>query len=147
MFVNLLMKNTFSRALLLAALLAGVTACENTNDPVPRSELLSGSGSKTWKVISIKKDGSDRFQGSCQADNLYIFHAGSSFELDEGAKKCSTTDPQKLSGTWNLANSTITIKQGSRSFMQMNIQSLSASRLVVTNQIGGETVETTFQAQ
>jgi hypothetical protein len=31
--------------------------------------------------------------------------------------------------------------------MQMNIESLSASRLVVTNQVGGETVETTFQAQ
>ncbi len=147
MFVNLLMKNTFSRALLLAALLAGVTACENTNDPVPRSELLSGSGSKTWKVISIKKDGSDRFQSSCQADNLYIFHAGSSFEMDEGAKKCSPTDSQKLTGTWSLTNSEITIKQGSRSFMQMNIESLSASRLVVTNQVGGETVETTFQAQ
>jgi hypothetical protein len=141
------MKNTFFRALLLVGLLAGASACENTSDPAPQSELLSGGGSKTWKVVSIKKDGSDRFQGRCQADNLYIFHAGSSFEMDEGAKKCSTTDPQKLSGTWSLTHSEITIKQGSRSFMQMNIRSLSASRLVVTNQIGGETVETTFAAQ
>ena len=141
------MKNTLSRVLFLSASLAGFTACENRDDPAPRSELLSGSGSKTWKVISIKKDGSDRFQGSCQADNLYIFHAGSSFEMDEGAKKCSAADPQKLSGTWSLTQSEITIKQGSRSFMQMNIRSLSASRLVVTNQVGGETVETTFQAQ
>ncbi len=141
------MKNAFSRALLLVGLLAGATACENTADPAPQSELLSGGGSKTWKVISIKKDGSDRFQSSCQADNLYIFHAGSAFEMDEGAKKCSTADPQKLAGTWSLGNSTITIKQGSRSFMEMDIKSLSASRLVVTNQAGGETVETTFQAQ
>ena len=141
------MKNTFSRVLLLAASLAGFTACENTGDPAPQSELLSGSGSKTWKVISIKKDGSDRFQSSCQADNLYIFHAGSSFEVDEGAKKCSPADPQKLAGTWSLGNSTITIRQGNRSFMEMDIKSLSASRLVVTNQAGGETVETTFQAQ
>jgi hypothetical protein len=141
------MKNAFFRTLLLVGLLAGATACENTNDPAPQSELLSGSGSKTWKVISIKKDGSDRFQGSCQADNLYIFHAGSSFEMNEGAKKCSATDPQKLSGTWSLTHSEITIKQGSRSFMQMDIKSLSASRLVVTNEVGGETVETTFQAQ
>jgi hypothetical protein len=29
----------------------------------------------------------------------------------------------------------------------MDIKSLSASRLVVTNEVGGETVETTFQAQ
>jgi hypothetical protein len=141
------MKSIFSRVLLLAGLLAGATACENAGDPAPQTELLSGSGSKTWKVVSITKDGSDRFQSSCQADNLYTFHAGSSFEMDEGAKKCSTTDPQKLSGTWSLTHSEITIKQGSRSFMQMNIRSLSASRLVVTNQIGGETVETTFAAQ
>jgi uncharacterized lipoprotein NlpE involved in copper resistance len=141
------MKNAFFRALLLVGLLAGGAACENTADPAPQSELLSGSGSKTWKVISIKKDGSDRFQGSCQADNLYIFHAGSSFEMDEGAKKCSTTDPQKLAGTWSLSNSVITVKQGSRSFLQMDVKALTASRLVVTNQVGGETVETTFQAQ
>ncbi len=141
------MKNAFFRVLLLAASLAGFTACENPADPAPQSGLLSGSGSKTWKVISIKKDGSDRFQSSCQADNLYIFHAGSAFEMDEGAKKCSTTDPQKLSGTWSLTQSTITVKQGSRSFLQMDVQSLTASRLVVTNQVGGETVETTFQAQ
>jgi hypothetical protein len=67
--------------------------------------------------------------------------------MDEGAKKCTTTDPQKLSGTWSLTHSEITIKQGSRSFMQMDIRSLTASRLVVTNQVGGETVETTFAAQ
>lgn len=141
------MKSIFSRVLLLAGLLAAATACENTSDPAPQTELLSGSGSKTWKVVSITKDGSDRFQSSCQADNLYIFHAGSAFEMDEGAKKCSTADPQKLAGTWSLANSTITVKQGTRSFLQMDIKSLSASRLVVTNQVGGETVETTFQAQ
>ena len=141
------MKSIFSRVLLLAGLLAAATACENTSDPAPHTELLSGSGSKTWKVVSITKDGSDRFQSSCQADNLYIFHAGSAFEMDEGAKKCSTADPQKLAGTWSLANSTITVKQGTRSFLQMDIKSLSASRLVVTNQVGGETVETTFQAQ
>ena len=141
------MKSIFSRVLLLAGLLAAATACENTSDPAPQTELLSGSGAKTWKVVSITKDGSDRFQSSCQADNLYIFHAGSAFEMDEGAKKCSTADPQKLAGTWSLANSTITVKQGTRSFLQMDIKSLSASRLVVTNQVGGETVETTFQAQ
>ena len=141
------MKSIFSRVLLLAGLLAGATACENTGDPAPQTELLSGNGSKTWKVVSITKDGSDRFQSSCQADNLYIFHAGSAFEMDEGAKKCSTADPQKLAGTWSLANSTITVKQGTRSFLQMDIKSLSSSLLVVTNQVGVETVETTFQEQ
>jgi len=141
------MKSIFSRTLLLTGLLAGATACENTGDPAPQSELLSGGGSKTWKVVSTRKDGSDRFQSSCQADNLYIFRAGSAFEMDEGAKKCNATDPQKLAGTWSLANSTITVKQGTRSFMQMDIKSLSASRLVVTNRVGGETVETTFLAQ
>jgi hypothetical protein len=141
------MKNQFRSFLLIASLTALFTACENSSDPAPQSQLLSGGSSRTWKVVSIKKDGSDRFQSSCEADNLYTFYAGSSFELDEGNKKCRTTDPQKQIGTWSLTSSAITIKQGSRSFMQMEIKSVTSSRLVVTNEIGGEKVETTFQAQ
>ncbi len=142
-----MMKNLFKSSLLLVSLMALFTACENSADPAPQSQLLSGGSSRTWKVVSIRKDGSDRFQSSCEADNLYTFYAGSTFELDEGGKKCRPTDPQKQLGTWSLINSAITIKQGNRSFMQMEIRSLNSSRMVVTNELGGETVETTFQAQ
>lgn len=142
------MKNTHKLSMLLAGLfLVGTSACENSSDPAPQTELLSGGSSKTWKVVSIKKDGSDRFQSSCRADNLYIFAAGNAFTMDEGAKKCSTTDPQTLSGTWSLSNSSITVKQGSRSYLYLEIKSLSSSKLVVTNDMDGEKVETTFEAQ
>ena len=142
------MKNVQKIALAAASLLLiGTVACENTADPAPRTELLSGGTAKTWKVVSIKKDGSDRFQSSCRADNLYTFAAGNAFTLDEGAKKCSTTDPQTLSGTWNLSNSAITVKQGTRSYLYLEIKSLTASRLVATNEVDGEQVETTFEAQ
>jgi len=141
------MKKFFRSSLLLVVLAAAFTACENTTDPAPRTELLAGGSAKTWKVVSIKKDGSDRFQSSCEADNLYTFYTSNSFELDEGGKKCRTTDPQKQTGTWSLRNSVITIQQGGRSFMEMEVKSLTSTQMVVTNEVGGETVETTFQVQ
>jgi hypothetical protein len=142
------MKKVHKISLSLAGLLLmGATACENTADPAPQGELLSGTTGKTWKVVSIRKDGSDRFQSSCRADNLYTFAAGNAFTLDEGAKKCNTTDPQQLTGTWSLSNSVISVKQGSRSYLYLEVKSLTATRLVVTNDMDGEMVETTFEAQ
>ncbi len=142
------MKKVHATTLALTALLlAGTTACENTTDPAPQGDLLSGGGSKTWKVVSITKDGSDRFQSSCRADNLYTFAAGNAFTLDEGTKKCTATDPQRLTGTWSLSNSVLSVKQGTRSYLYLEIKSLSASHLVVTNDMDGEKVETTFAAQ
>lgn len=142
------MKNAHKIAFALSSLLLiGTTACENTSEPAPRTELLSGVSTKTWKVVSIKKDGSDRFQSSCRADNLYTFAAGNAFTMDEGAKKCSAADPQTLSGIWSMSNSAITVKQGARSYLYLEVKSLTSSKLVVTNDMDGEKVETTFAAQ
>jgi len=43
--------------------------------------------------------------GECQKDNLMLFHADSTVDLDEGATKCDSADPQvQDGGEWYFAS-------------------------------------------
>lgn len=40
---------------------------------------------------------------ACEKDNVVSFLSGGAWKNDEGASKCSPSDPQTINGTWSLA--------------------------------------------
>lgn len=87
---------------------------------------------------------------ACQADNFYVFAADKSINADEGATKCSSSDPQtKITGNWELrsggkelflsgAEAVYGIKE-----LTLNIIESTSSTLKVkyTTTVGGPSIE------
>lgn len=113
---------------------------------------------KKWKLTAhsytyggTTSDGYASLPG-CQTDNFYVFAADKSISADEGATKCSSSDPQtRTSGTWELrsggkelfvsgAEAVYGIKE-----LTLNIIESSSSTLKVkyTTTIGGPSIENT----
>lgn len=107
------MKKQISFCLILT-LLVFIISCKKDSEPTPqtRAEMLTSS---SWKWIGatvtpaydIFGDGKpisgDYFikAPKCWQDDIYTFTAGNKFTHDEGATKCSVSDPQIYSqGTW-----------------------------------------------
>jgi hypothetical protein len=72
---------------------------------------------KTWKCIKVEKGGVD-YTGlvpSCIIDNITTFVSSGTGIVDEGATKCSDTDPQQQPFTWVFqSNETVlVVTQGS----------------------------------
>lgn len=85
----------------------------NNNNNNTSSALTTGS----WKMVSsvsvieypspIGTQTVDLYAAmtSCMKDNLYTFKTDNTIMSDEGATKCSASDPQqKTAGTWALIN-------------------------------------------
>ncbi len=70
---------------------------------------------------------------ACQLDNAYTFNADGSGQMDEGATKCNSTDPQTKPFTW-LFKSSETVLSGTFSFTSNDatILSMNDTNLVVT---------------
>ncbi|RZK21402.1 MAG: hypothetical protein EOO56_11390 [Hymenobacter sp.] len=98
----------------LCLLLGAITvlgACKKDNDSTfpatSRTDLLTA---RRWQVsnVAITANGlplpSSLVVSACQLDNTYKFNTDKTLVVDEGATKCSTTDPQTQSGTWAFAN-------------------------------------------
>lgn len=51
----------------------------------------------------------------CKTDNLFQFNPNNTFTIDEGATKCSPSDPQVRAntGTWSVSNNIMTITDSS----------------------------------
>lgn len=87
------------------------TACKKDDDkPLTREQILT---SGKWKVTAITVDPAINFNGvmitdfynsafypDCVKDNFSTFNANGTVIDDEGPTKCSTSDPQNVSGTW-----------------------------------------------
>jgi len=140
-----LQKCTF--ALLLA--LAGLYGCQPGAEENPQPDLLAGGSSKTWQLTDAKRDGLTSPSKPCLAGNTFVFRSDDTFAFDEGAEKCSSTDPQTVNGRWELYNSTITMREnGSKTFLVLKLKSLSASKMVTeVDNNGGPVIEYTFVAK
>ena len=101
--------------LLLLATLIGFGACKkdnNTATPKSKKDLLTA---RVWKQTArtitpaIEVDGkleNDLFahDDDCDKDDLYRYKSDNSFSFEEGAIKCSPTDPDIYdTGTWTFS--------------------------------------------
>ena len=106
------MKSIVGLSIILA--FYSLCSCSETSDPSPvvgidEKLLVNANG---WVVeSSIKDDGKtqkDLFvqYTACVADNTYKFQSAGTYTIDEGKKKCDTTDLQiKEAGEWMLKGS------------------------------------------
>ena len=98
--------------LLLAA--AALGSCKKNDDNSPSSpsktDLLTA---KSWRITADKttttvgttaSTTTDDYATSpaCERDNFVKFNTNKSASFDEGATKCSTSDPQTTTGAWDF---------------------------------------------
>lgn len=116
----------FIRLLLMPALVGWLLGgCSEKLEPKPTtySQLLTGTTSKSWKMVSLAKIDAGTVYGpgtpaqfgipTCIADDLLTFYANPErkFEASEGATKCTSTDPDiYVTDTWALLNANATLQ-------------------------------------
>ncbi len=70
--------------------------------------LLTNGSSRSWKaqkVLKLRQDITASLQ-ACEMDNLFILKSDGTFEVREGASKCSASAPELImSGTWTYDES------------------------------------------
>lgn len=99
---------------LLGLLAAGsVSACKKDSQPAAPKTKADLLVNKQWRASGITvsttvngkpqppQDVFAKFP-ACFKDNFSTYKADKSFVDDEGATKCSTTDPQTTAGTWDI---------------------------------------------
>ena len=107
------------KLLLLTLSLAALSACKKNNDNTPatpsNTDLLVAKSwrvtAQTYTVSSAVLNGGNPlttdiyaayYATPCRADNFVTFNSNNTLVADEGALKCSPTDPQTKSGTWSF---------------------------------------------
>jgi hypothetical protein len=124
----------------IAIIFLCMTSCkkDKTPDaPAPKTKTdLITTG--TWKFSSATISGIDAsgYLQACQKDNVYTFVAAGTGSIDEGATKCSGTDPQSSAFTWNFASSESILHISTTLFgattNDLTLVSLSETQLVVS---------------
>ena len=116
-------------------------SCSDPVDPAP-VVVIDGKflvNTNGWIVTSSTKDDGqskkDLFAHykACVADNAYKFQNNGAYTIDEGLKKCDTTDLQiKEAGEWKLKGSSLTLNPSGDVPYQFTISSLTEEELVFT---------------
>ncbi len=145
------MKTLFNISFLSLLLFVGSCKVSTTSDPNPagttKAELLAGKTSKSWETTAIIINGVDAFSlnKACSKDDILVFNSSKSYERNEGAVKCKTSDAQVFEkGVWTLLNADTEL---STSLTKYKIVELSSSTLKLSyKNIGGETIEENYKA-
>ena len=161
-------RNILLPVLLLVLALAGCS--KKADDPTPTTPALSAKATllttPKWRITAIagattfagQTTTNDAYAGlaSCRRDDFSKFNADLSVVKDEGATRCSSTDPQTKAGTWafNAAETQLTVVDSSLPVgtlgqnITADLVQLSSTTLVVrtsTSQtVGGYTIVTTL---
>jgi hypothetical protein len=124
-------------------ILSGLGACKK-DDPQSKSrtELITQSA---WKLVKGESrtgaagtwvDYTSTYS-ACEKDDNLVLNTSGSYELNEGATKCSPADPQIYeTGTWAFQSNETEIKTtptGSSTSDVSTIETLSESTLIVTS--------------
>jgi hypothetical protein len=138
------MKSMFLRLLAIIAVV-GFISCKKTSEK-SKTELLTQAG---WKQTGgeMKAGAAGTWQAdpnftsmtACEKDNITVFKTDNTFEANEGATKCSPSDPQVIyTGVWAFQNNETTITVLGQS---AGIEQLTEQTLVITysDTIGGTT--------
>jgi hypothetical protein len=129
--------NHFMKYFLFVASLAFLFGCGGGDEPEPISaKLLSGSSSKTWYLTDHDLVGTADFedQPACVQDDRWIFYAIGTMEQNEGATKCTPTDPQVyVNGSWELFTESQTLRLTRSTIINFTIVKLTANVMVLKN--------------
>ena len=121
----------------LAILMLIVSACGSDDDPQPISEdLLAGSASKTWYLTDHELAGVADFedQPTCIQDDRWVFYSTGAMEQNEGASKCSPTDPQVyVNGSWELFPESKTLRLTRSTIVNFSVEKLTATVMILKN--------------
>ena len=78
-------------------------ACSKDDESKSAADLLTGGGSKSWRVESLTFNGTPETRDSCEADDFTTFNkSGNTFTDNPGSITCGDSPS---SGTWALSNS------------------------------------------
>jgi hypothetical protein len=141
-----IMKNTFTRIgsiVLVISLVLGSCKKEkdedNTPAPKTKTELISTG---TWKFSSATANGlpvSSQLQ-TCQKDNILTFQANGTGNINEGASKCNSGDPDNTTFNWNFASSE-TVLHVDKIFFTGGANDYNIVELTETSLKGSQTIE------
>ncbi|HEX8330452.1 MAG TPA: lipocalin family protein [Hymenobacter sp.] len=99
---------------LLAAMAVVTVSCkkDDENKPAPtKTELLTAKG---WRLTDVKIGGQSIYSlfitDACEKDNFIKFNSNKSATFDEGATKCSSSDPQTETGRWEFTTNETKLK-------------------------------------
>jgi len=107
-------------------------ACSKKDSVATKTELLT-SGSWNLTAVMADNDGNGTYETdefasfpACFKDNYFSFLAGGIAEINEGTTKCSPTDPQTETGSWQLTQNETHLKINSDEWI---LQELTATTL------------------
>ena len=106
-----------------------------TTTPQTKTQLLTQS---TWKFSGATVGTNDvtPFIQACQKDNVLTFTAAGAGNVNEGALKCNSGDPQSTPLTWNFQNGETVLFISARLFTggssNFTLVSLTETQLVVS---------------
>jgi hypothetical protein len=102
-----------------------------------KTQLLTQHG---WKQTAFTLNGIDFFSSvqPCEKDNVITFYTNFNYLEDEGATKCSPSDPQTVStGTWAFGNNEnkLITEPGTADEQDANILQLDATTLKLSTSV------------
>ena len=128
-------------SILFISYLSSCAKDEEKKEPT-KLELVS---EKVWEIDDITMDPGITYMGiaftdasmfleECMTDNTYKFQKDGKTIMNEGPTKCNDTDPDEIQeGTWEFnADKTKMIFSGSAFLGEMNMESLTTDKLVLT---------------
>jgi len=146
------MKKLVHSLLLLVTLTLTLGACKKDDDKSNSEKLVD----KNWNLTALTSDPAITFGGvsftdlyaqsqDCDRDDLTIFKAGGTVNYDEGATKCSQSDPQTTTGTWvlNTDETVLTVDGESWTILELNDNQL---KVKYTDDFFGNGFNTTLTA-
>lgn len=127
-------KLTFKTILVLIIFSSLMFSCKKKNDQKSKTILLT---QKPWLYAKFEEKintgvWSDDYTNwlSCEKDDQIIFRTNNTYEENEGASKCSPSDPQIISsGAWAFTNNETKITV----YTEVNIDQLDENTMIVSS--------------
>jgi len=114
-----------------------LSSCDkkSTTPPKTKTQLLTQA---SWKFKSATVSGADASSliQACQKDNILIFISGGTGNVNEGASKCNSGDPDTVPFTWSFNSGetviTVSIQLFSGGSNDLTLSKLTETSLVLT---------------
>ncbi|RDC66519.1 lipocalin-like domain-containing protein [Adhaeribacter pallidiroseus] len=134
------MKNVKLLPVLFIVLLT-FNACDKDDDDSKTQTKAELIADKNWVLTAYtSKENNDPvvdefvYYDACEKDDVLRFSKNGTYEVNEGATKCNSADPQvSENGTWSITDDTLALTEaGSSLTNNAKINELSKSKLVIS---------------